>query len=248
MSKSQKHDANLQKNSTLYFQVGLIVCLLFSYGLLEMKFETVVPKDLGEILPPDDPFEMVVPKFKIYEEPKTEVKIPEKKVVLTLPPEIIDNSDNDKKETLKVITEEQNTTTDPALNPGDITVVDLPDETDVDFVLVEQVPIYPGCEKEKNNEGRRKCMSDKITKLVKRKFDTDLASDLGLTGMQVIYTQFKIDKNGHVTDIKTRAPHTELGNEAERVINNIPDMQPGKQRDRAVGVVYTLPIKFKVQD
>jgi len=38
VQKSQKHDANLQKNSTLYFQVGLIVCLLAAYGLLEMKF------------------------------------------------------------------------------------------------------------------------------------------------------------------------------------------------------------------
>ena len=35
----QKHDVNLQKNSTLYFQVGLIVCLFFTLGLFEMKFE-----------------------------------------------------------------------------------------------------------------------------------------------------------------------------------------------------------------
>ncbi|MBJ6368013.1 energy transducer TonB [Snuella sedimenti] len=247
MSKSQKHDANLQKNSTLYFQVGLIVCLLFSYGLLEMKFETLVPKDLGEILTPDDTFETEVPQFKIYEAPKAEEKRPEKKVVLTLPPEIIDNSE-EKKETLKIITAEQNITTEPVLDPGDISVSNIPDETDVDFVRVEQVPIYPGCETEKNNEGRRKCMSDKITKLVKRKFDTDLASDLGLTGIQVIYTQFKIDKNGHVTDIKTRAPHTKLEHEAKRVIDKIPVMTPGKQRDRAVGVIYTLPIKFRVQN
>ena len=37
---SQKHDANLQKNSTLYFQVGLILCLLAVYGALEMPFES----------------------------------------------------------------------------------------------------------------------------------------------------------------------------------------------------------------
>lgn len=38
VKKSQKHDANLQKNSTLYFQVGLILCLLASYGALELSF------------------------------------------------------------------------------------------------------------------------------------------------------------------------------------------------------------------
>ncbi|MCB0444317.1 MAG: hypothetical protein KDC68_01405, partial [Gelidibacter sp.] len=37
--KPQKHDANLQKNSAVYFQVGLILCLLVTYGLFEMKFE-----------------------------------------------------------------------------------------------------------------------------------------------------------------------------------------------------------------
>ena len=40
VQKSQKHDANLQKNSSLYFQIGLILCLLGTYGMFEMKFET----------------------------------------------------------------------------------------------------------------------------------------------------------------------------------------------------------------
>jgi len=33
VKKPQKHDANLQKNSTIYFQVGLILCLFMVYGL-----------------------------------------------------------------------------------------------------------------------------------------------------------------------------------------------------------------------
>jgi protein TonB len=36
--KSQKHDVNLQTNSTLYFQIGLILCLLGTYALFEMQF------------------------------------------------------------------------------------------------------------------------------------------------------------------------------------------------------------------
>ncbi|MEO8773301.1 MAG: hypothetical protein ABI371_03125, partial [Gelidibacter sp.] len=39
IAKPQKHDANLQKNSALYFQVGLILCLFVTYGLFEMRFE-----------------------------------------------------------------------------------------------------------------------------------------------------------------------------------------------------------------
>ena len=36
VKKPQKHDANLQKNSTIYFQIGLILCLFMVYGLFEM--------------------------------------------------------------------------------------------------------------------------------------------------------------------------------------------------------------------
>ena len=39
VKKSQKHDANLQKNSSLYFQIGLILCLLATYALFEMQFQ-----------------------------------------------------------------------------------------------------------------------------------------------------------------------------------------------------------------
>ena len=39
VKKSLKHDANLQKNSTLYFQIGLILCLFGTYALFEMQFQ-----------------------------------------------------------------------------------------------------------------------------------------------------------------------------------------------------------------
>jgi protein TonB len=91
-------------------------------------------------------------------------------------------------------------------------------------------------------------MSEKITKLVQTKFDVELASELGLSGKQTIQTQFKIDKTGRVIDIKTRGTHPELEKEAQRVINNIPEMIPGKQRDKNVGVIYSLPIVFQVQN
>jgi protein TonB len=71
-------------------------------------------------------------------------------------------------------------------------------------------------------------MSEKISKLIRKKFNPDLADGLGLSGKQKIDVQFKIDKTGKVTDIKTRAPHARLEKEAERVINKIPQMTPGR--------------------
>ena len=68
------------------------------------------------------------------------------------------------------------------------------DNVEVPFSTVQNVPIFPGCDKG-NNEARRKCMSKKITKFVKKEFNTDLAGDLGLKGRQRISVIFKIDKN-----------------------------------------------------
>ena len=90
-------------------------------------------------------------------------------------------------------------------------------------------------------------MEQKLAKLINRKFDKDIASNYGLSGLQKIYVQFKIDKSGNVTDIKTRAPHKALAKEAEKVINKVPQMKPGKQANKPVNVIYSLPILFQVE-
>lgn len=248
VKKSQKHDANLQKNSTLYFQIGLIVCLFAAYGLLEMKFETTIPK-IVQVTPPDDPTEISIENFKVYEEPKAESK-PQaiKEVVLRDKVEIVED-DFEIKKALNIVTPETKTSSEPAINEDFSGLIEKPVEPEnVPFVSIQNVPIYPGCEKEKGNNARKKCMSEKITKLVQRKFDGgDIATDYGLTGRQKIDVQFTIDKTGHVTDIITRSNHPKLDKEAVRVINFIPEMTPGRQRDKNVGVIYNLPIIFQVQ-
>ena len=91
-------------------------------------------------------------------------------------------------------------------------------------------------------------MSDKVMKFVQKKFNTDLANDLGLEGRQRISVQFKIDKNGNVVNVRARAPHPRLEQEAIRVVKALPKMTPGRQRGKAVGVLYALPILFQVEN
>ncbi len=249
VKKPQKHDANLQKNTTLYFQIGLIVCLLMVYSLFEMKFKVNLDDPMAYVDPDDFNEEVAIDNVKVYEKPEM-TSAPEqieKKVLLINEPKIVD--DIFKGDIPDVITSEENVSTDTPLNPDAINVSDNPgEEAYVPFEFIEQVPIYPGCEKKKTNATRRKCMSDKISSLIKRKFDQDLGAELGLSGRQVIQTQFKINKSGHVVDVKTRAPHTKLEKEAVRVINKIPEMTPGKQRDKNVSVIYNLPIVFWVDN
>ena len=115
----------------------------------------------------------------------------------------------------------------------DIELVEIPEDIEVPITVIENVPEYPGCEKGSNTE-KRKCMSAKIAKFVQRKFNTDLAGDLGLSGKQRISVIFKINKNGDVTGVRSRAPHPRLEKEAARVINMLPKMKPGRQSGKAV--------------
>jgi len=119
---------------------------------------------------------------------------------------------------------------------------------DVPFAVIENVPVYPGCENAGNNAAKKKCMSDKVMKFVQKKFNTELANDLGLEGRQRISVQFKIDRNGNVVNVRARAPHPRLEQEAIKVVKALPKMTPGRQRGKAVGVLYALPILFQVEN
>jgi protein TonB len=247
VQKSHKHDANLQKNSSLYFQVGLILCLLGTYAMFEMKFETKVyePEDYATLAPEDNTYTFVNVVVE-PDAPKEEVVKKQKKQLITDTFKIVD--DNDPRDVTDLITEPI-LVSEPIMDPNALDEPKEPVEEVLDvfnMINVEIVPIYPGCEKMKTNQDRVKCMNEKIARLVQRKFDTDLASELGLYGKQRINVQFKINQEGFITDITTRAPHPSLGKEAERVTNKIPQMKPGLQRKRPVSVIYNLPIVFNV--
>src|SRR5690606_24339864 len=210
-------------------------------------FEKTLPSvDVGYAI--DEPTEFYLEDYVIKDEtPKNEPVKRQVQVISTLEPIIKEDIDNVIE--TDIITIDQVTSDTPA-KVGDIVVIDLPKEEETIFTTfgVEKVPIYPGCESAKTNEERRNCMSEKLAILIQKRFDKDLASELGLSGRLKIDVQFKIDAQGKVTDIKTRAPRKELEKEAKRVTEKIPQMIPGKQRDRAVSVMYNLPIVFDVQN
>ncbi len=121
----------------------------------------------------------------------------------------------------------------------------IEEDIEVAFNVVENVPTYPGCENATNNRGRRKCLNDNIQRLLRKEFNADIAEDLKLTGKIKISVFFKIDKEGEIVDVKARASHKALAEEAVRVVNLIQKMQPAMQRGKPVRVPYYLPINIK---
>ncbi|HPF12236.1 MAG TPA: energy transducer TonB [Flavobacteriaceae bacterium] len=235
--------ADLSRWSSVFFLTGLVVMLFLSYSLLEWKsFEK--SDAVSDMVDTGNDLELEVP---ITEQLNTPPPPPPPPNLAQQVIEVIEN-DLDVEETLIESTEADQNSDIEIIDIQDIEEVkEEEDIPDVPFAVIEDVPIYPGCEGESNNTARKSCMEQKVMQFVQNKFNTELANDLGLEGRQRISVQFKIDKNGNVVDVRARAPHPKLEEEAIKIIKSLPKMVPGKQRGKPVGVLYALPILFKVE-
>ena len=238
MESKKNPKADVSRNGSIYFAVGLALMLFLTYSTLNYKTYDKSDIDIG--------------KLNLDEELDEEIPIIEQVIPPPPPPpppaapEVIEVVE-DEEEIEETVIESTETDQEEEIEVEDIEVEEVVEDVEVPFAVIENVPEYPGCERGTNAD-KRKCMSDKIAKFVQRKFNTDLAGDLGLTGRQRISVIFKIDKNGNVTGVRSRAPHPRLEKEAARVINMLPKMKPGRQRGKPVIVPYSLPITFQVQD
>ena len=118
-------------------------------------------------------------------------------------------------------------------------------DIDVPFAVIEDVPIFPGCERVKKSE-RRNCFQEKMNKHIRKNFRyPEIAQEMGIQGR--VYVNFIIAKDGKITNIRMRGPDKNLENEAQRIIAKLPSMTPGKQRGRPVRVPFSIPITFRLQ-
>ena len=235
MESKKNPKVDIGKNSSLYFALGMALMMFLSYSTINYKVYDKSSLNLDKVNM-DALDEEEVPITEQVQPPPPPPPAPE--VI-----EIVE----DEEEVEETIIESTETDQEEEIDIEDLDVEEVEEDVEVPFAVIENVPVFPGCERG-NNAKKRKCMSEKIAKFVQRKFNTELAGDLGLSGRQRISVIFKIDKSGNVTGVRARAPHPRLEKEAQRVINLLPKMQPGKQRGKAVIVPYSLPIIFQVQD
>ena len=238
MESKKNPKVDIGKNSSLYFTLGMALMMFLSYSTVNYK---VYDKSLLNLdrVNMDALDEEEVPITEQVQPPPPPPPPPPA-------PEVIEIVE-DEEEVEETIIESTETDQEEEIDIEDLDVEEVEEDVEVPFAVIENVPVFPGCERG-NNAKKRKCMSEKIAKFVQRKFNTELAGDLGLSGRQRISVIFRIDKSGNVTGVRARAPHPRLEKEAQRVINLLPKMKPGKQRGKAVIVPYSLPIIFQVQD
>ncbi|WP_103069938.1 energy transducer TonB [Aquimarina sediminis] len=241
MEPKKNPKADLTKRSTLFLQLGLILVLFITWQGIEWKTYDRSNIDIGQVNL-DELEEEDVPITQNLNTPPPPPPPPPA-------PEIIDVVEDEEEVEETIIESTETNQEEEIVEVEEVIDVDEEEEiADVPFAVIENVPVFPGCENAGNNAAKKKCMSDKVKKFVNRKFNTELGSELGLSGVNRIYVRFKIDRNGNIVGVQARGPHPRLEKEAGRVIKLLPKMTPGKQRGKAVGVLYSLPIVFQVQD
>jgi len=127
-----------------------------------------------------------------------------------------------------------------------------PPPTEDIFKVVEQMPRFPGCEDMGGTDKEKEdCAKKKLLEFIygNLKYPA-IARENGVEGNVVL--QFVVDRDGSVKDIKiVRDIGAGCGTAAKAAVNSMNTMgkkwTPGKQLGRPVKVVYTLPIRFKLE-
>ena len=234
MQPKKNPKADLNKNRNLYFVIGLSSVLAVTWGAVEYKsYDRQLNFDGVSMLEDDEE------DIPITEQLKTPPPPPPPPPPA---PEVIEIVEDEEEVEETVI---ESTESDEEMIIEDIVVEDDFEDIDVPFAVIEDVPIFPGCERVAKSE-RRTCFQDQMNKHIRKNFRyPDIAQEMGIQGR--VYVNFIISKDGSITNIRIRGPDKNLENEAARIIGRLPKMTPGKQRGRAVRVPFSIPITFRLQ-
>ena len=199
--------ADLNKDSGLFFVIGLTLVLLITWRALEYKSYDTSISDVVIA-------HMVDPDFK-EDIPITET--------LKLPPpppptaptiiEVIEDVEEIEETFIQSTeTNQEAEINAPILSVDDINTDEGEEELTIPFAVIEDVPVFPGCENVTKAE-KRACFEQKIQAHVVKNFKyPEISVEMGIQGK--VYVQFIINVDGNITDIKTRGPDRLLENEA----------------------------------
>jgi protein TonB len=237
--KSKKNPkVDLSKNSTLYFALGLCLILFVCWRLIEWKTyeKSLYGYETLDVENEDDE------EIPITEQLKTP---PPPQPPPPPAPEVIEVVQNEE-EVEETVIESTETHKDEIIEVEEVETEEEEEEIpDVPFSVIEDVPIFPGCESVSKSK-LRDCFQEQMNKHIRKHFRyPEIAQEMGIQG-RVLVT-FIISNDGSIINIKMRGPDKNLEEEAKRIISLLPKMTPGKQRGVPVRVPFSIPIVFRLQ-
>ncbi len=122
-------------------------------------------------------------------------------------------------------------------------------ERDIPVAIVETLPAWQSCASDQSNapEEVRTCTEQAIANFVVSNLTyPKKARRKGIEGRVIV--KFIVEKDGAVGEVKVvKGVHPMLDDEAQRVVESMPNFQPGMQRGKAVRVSYQLPFNFSLK-
>jgi len=229
MEAKKSKKADLERRKGMFLEIGLVVAL--SVILVAFEWTKGEGKDSDEDIVAEIQFEDEMMQITRREEPKPEPKPEQPKVA-----EVLDIVDDD----VEIEDEfdfDMEATDDTEY---DFTSMIGDDDEEIDeeevFFIVEDMPTFNG--------------GDPATEF--RKYIAqnlrypEIAAENGISGRVIV--QFAVDRTGQVVDaVVVRSIDPALDKEAIRVVMSSPKWTPGKQRGKAVKVLFTFPINFVLQ-
>ena len=227
MQIKKNPNVDVQNKRTLLLEIGLAVALLiviaaFLYTPREYRIEQVE-------------MQAAVVEEEITEITRQDQKPPEppKRTEITVITDILNIVTNDEKISTNI---------DFAEFAEDVEIIQqvaVEEETiedDQPFVKVEQMPSFMG--------GDLMTFRNWVQSKVRY---PQIAQENGISGQVLL--SFVVERDGTLTNIQVlMTPDSSLSDEAVRVLKTSPKWTPGKQRNQAVRVKYTLPVVFRIQN
>jgi protein TonB len=229
MEAKKSKKADLEKKKGMFLEIGLVVAL--SIILVAFEWTKGQDKKIDEDVVAEIQFEDEMMQITRREEPKPEPKPEQPKVA-----EVLDIVDDD------VMIEDDFDFDMEATDDTEYDFTSMIGEDDEEieeeevFYIVEDMPTFNG--------------GDPATEF--RKYIAqnlrypEIAAENGISGRVIV--QFAVDRTGNVVDaVVVRSIDPALDKEAIRVVMSSPKWTPGKQRGKAVKVLFTFPINFVLQ-
>ena len=223
----KKHfGADLEKKKKSYLAIGLLFSLAMVLAAFEYRTLETLPISMGEA-PIGIDIVDVIP-----------VSIPKPPPPPPPPPPTAEIKVVENNATIKNVIEVfiPEVTLDTKIN-FEMPVFDEPEDDEPEekiFRIVEKKPKFPG-----GIEALYKYIGSNI------KYPA-MAKDSGIKG--TVHITFVVEKDGSITDVKLlRRIGGGCDEEAIRVIGEMPNWNPGKQRGKPVRVQFNLPISFKLR-
>src|SRR5690554_5804952 len=193
MELKKNPKADVGKNSSIYFVIGLAATMAIVYGAIEWKkYDADVEYDIA--LNVEETLDEEVP---MTEQIKTPPPPPPPAA-----PEVIKVVEDEVEVEETVIESTESSQEQEVVEIEEVEVEEFEEDVSIPFAVIEDVPVFPGCE---NAKDKKACFQEKIQAHIVKNFRyPEIAQEMGIQGR--VSVMFVIQKDGSIGDIRMRGP------------------------------------------